>query len=698
MLNRKMNFRKIILIATLLLFVGKAFSQEGDSLNVKIYKPSQLKRFGKTAMVQGDYYAASAYYEEYLKYKPNNYKIAYTLAEAYRKSRDYEMAQKWYNTSLELTGGKDEMSMYYHALMVKMNGDCKKAKEEFGKFKKLASGKTEFEFYLKEIKNEILGCDSSERLSKNLAKVTVHRLDTSINKVNTENSPILLDNKTMMYSSLRTNKKLFKYAHPDSVNTNVRKLYKATRVGNDWSFAGELDGPFNQPEKHTAGGAYSVDKKRFYFSQCETNKKGKVICALFVSTKNSDGTWADPIKLKKEINNPKYTSTMPTVGTESSKGNEVVYFVSDRPDGKGGLDIWYTVYDFKKKSYSTPRNCGTSINTTSDETSPFFDQVSHSLYFSSAGLPGMGGLDVFRTRGELKKFGPADNIGSPINSSYDDLFYSEGEDHQEGFFVSNRKGAVVLGKNPTCCDDIYEFKRLEYIKIDLSGEVFAILDSTEKRTPISNAFVSIYMIDTRVPEPILIKRIPASDAGKYYSVLEPGFDYKITADAQGYMSGSGDLKSKDVNYNHSFIKDIQLIPLPKLNEVVRVKNIYYEFDKSDLTAKSKIVLDTTLYVILTSNPTLKIELGSHTDAKGSDDYNMKLSQARAESAVKYLISKGIAPERMVAKGYGESKPIAPNTHADGTDSPEGREKNRRTEFRVIGYIENTTILNEADEY
>ena len=279
------------------------------------------------------------------------------------------------------------------------------------------------------------------------------------------------------------------------MNTNFRKFYRAEKHNNEWKFAGELDGPFNSNESNSTNGTYSVDGKRFYFTRCDLNWKNEMICAIYVSAKEDNDQWSEPKKLDKKINNPKYTSTQPAAAIEPKKGNEVIYFITNNPEGgRGGTDVWYFVYDLKKKTYSTPKNVGNKINTAADETTPYFDNETQSLYFSSAGWPGLGGLDVFKARGEMKKFSMPENIGAPVNSSYDDLYYTEGKNKEEGLFVSNRKGGNTIGDNPTCCDDIYSFKRTEYIKLKVRGVVYSSKDGAAN-VPVAHANLSLYLID-----------------------------------------------------------------------------------------------------------------------------------------------------------------------------------------------------------
>lgn len=649
-----------------------------DTINVKQYTPRECKSFGKNAMQQGDFYAASKYFEQYLKLRPNNYKVAYKLAESYRLNRDYMNAQKWYQEAFDKSKAKKTIALYYYALMLKMNGSCDKAKEQFNRFKKESSGDKSMLEFRKQMKNEIAGCDSAVKMENMLAKIAVTHLDTSINKIHVEHAPVLLDDNSLMYASLRTDKKVYTtISAEDTVVGGVRKFYTAKKEGDKWTYSGEYtEGPFNEEKINTTNGAFSPDGKRFYFTRCKPNWKNKMICAIYVSEKQDGGSWSEPVMLDKKVNNPKYTSTQPTVAIESVKHNEVIYFVSDRPKGRGGLDIWFTIYDAKKKSYTVPKNAGSKVNTSQDEVTPYFDMDHRTLFFSSNGWPGVGGLDVFKAVGELRKFTQPENIGLPINSSNDDLYYTEAKNKEDGFFVSNRKGGVALKNNPTCCDDIYSFKRLEYVKVNINGIVTAETEGDKPGT--TDARVSLYLIDPHEKEPIFIRTVESSKDGKYDLNLEAGNDYKIVYEKDGYTNASYSYTTKEITTSQTLNHDAVLKKVP--TKPFRLTNVHYETNKHDLLEPAKRDIDTTLLAFMIDNPEYIVEVSSHTDNVASDSYNIALSQRRADGVIRYLISKGIPAERLIAKGYGETKPVAPNT----TD--EGRAENRRTEFVIVGKL------------
>jgi len=661
---------KYFFLFCLLLEAGRSFAQ--DTIDIKSLKASQLKRFGKAATQQGDHSAAAQYYLQCAKLKPGSAKVSFALAESYRNTRDYAAAQEWYEKTTKLDPD-NSLAYYYWGLMLKMNGHCDKAKEQFMKFKKKAGSGKNATILKKQTKFDIAGCDSVAPMTKLVSNTHITHLDSSINKIHVDHSPVMLDTNTMLYSSVRTNKKVFTVtSQSDTVVGVYKKFYTAKKQNGKWTFNGEFDPAFNKEGVNNTNGTFSADGKRFYFTRCKANWKNKMICAIYVSHKEDNGAWSEPIALHEKINNPKYTSTQPAVSIESVKHNEVVYFVSDRPGGRGGLDVWFFVYDFKKKTYSEPKNAGSKINTSGDEITPYYDQDNRTLYFSSTGWAGLGGLDVFRSSGEMKRFLQPENIGAPINSANDDLYFVEGKNKEDGFFVSNRKGGAAVKNNPTCCDDIYSFKRLQYVKINLSGKV-----TDENGNPVANTKVSLFARGTE-GEPVFIKSVDTDEKGNYNMGVQAGKDLKLVFEKEKYLNHTYDLSTKDILQSQDLVHDARVKEIT--DKAYVLTDVHYATDKHDLLAPSQRAIDTTLLVFLVDNPDVIIEISSHTDNQASDSYNIKLSQRRADGVVKYLISKGIAPERLKPVGYGENKPRADN------NTTEGRAENRRTEFKILGKL------------
>ncbi len=596
--------------------------------------------------------------------------------------RDYKKSQNMFLNAYTTDSKKVPEALYYHAQMQKSNGLYDSARINFQKFKK--TYKSNNKALKKQASKELQMCDSLQTILDIKNKVIVMHLDTGINKVNVEASPFALDENTLVFSSFRTETKEF--IEMDQI-PKTRKLYTATRKTTNWKFSGEFDGPFNSDEMHVSGACLNADKKRMYFTRCKENFKGEMICAIYVSELNGT-SWSEPIKLPKHINNPKFTSTMPTVASDPAKGNEVLFFVSNRK-GKGKLDIWYTVYNQRKGVYKNPRNAGVKINTAQNEITPFFDNDTRTLYYSSDGKGGLGGYDIQKSKGNGSRWEQPQNLGKPYNSGADDIYYSLNPNHKEGYFVSNRKGGNAL-KNSTCCDDIYTFKKTDYIIITLEGMVHEMKDAFEF---IDNALIEIYVKDKENGTKYLVKTIKSDKNGKFKTNLEAGNEYYILTKKENFLGSSKEVSTQGIQNSKILREDLQLVKKPL--SAIRIPNINYQIDKWELTSSSKLSLDTTVYKLLIENPEIIVEIQSHTDNKGSNSYNIKLSQRRAESVVKYLESRGIEPKRLKAKGYGEEEPIAPNEKKDGSDDPSGRAKNRRTDFKIIGVLD-TELIKDSE--
>lgn len=675
---------KHIFLLLALVFSFSAFSQ-ADSVVIKRSKPKQLKRMGKNAMQQNDPSAAISFYEAYLKTNKDDAGVMYQLGQAYYDIGDYESAERYFLKAYSNMHDKNSEALYYYAQMQKSNGKYDSAKINFQRFKKEYKGKEKQ--LKKQAGKEIVFCDSVQRLVGTEKKIVVTHLDTTINKINTEAAPVNIDENTLVFTSLRTDKVEF-INEDDTTGPVKRKLYYAKRSGETWKYSGEYGDNLNMPNFNVGNACFSPDRKRIYFTRCRQNIKGDMICAIYVSEKNGN-EWTEPERLPKAVNNPKYTSTMPSVALDPVKGNDIVYFVSNNKEGRGGLDIWYTVYDKKNKTYKAPKNAGNKVNTSQDEMSPYFDNETRSLYFSSEGWGGLGGFDVFKATGDGKKWLSNENLGQPINSGADDIYYTISPNREEGFFVSNRKGGSAL-KNKACCDDIYTYKHSQYIKIRLDGYVF----ETERPTvAIPEATVEIYIRDKKTKEKALVKTILTDKTGNYKTSLEAGQEYFLIIKKKDFLGTSTEVSTIGITNSQVIKRKSYLAKEPK--EPIHIPNIQYEFDKAVILEGSKIAIDTTVLALMIANPELIVEIQSHTDSKGNDNYNIKLSQKRAESVVQYLTQKGINPKRLVAKGYGESKPIAPNDKPDGSDNPEGRAKNRRTDFKIIGKLD-VEIINDAE--
>ncbi|MBN2761858.1 MAG: OmpA family protein [Bacteroidales bacterium] len=692
---RDFKFISCILILALLP-INRGMAQ---ITNVEDLSARQLLKFGKNASRKGDVYTAIFFYEKYYALRKTNFKINYTLAELHRTARNYEKAKDLYEQVSKKAGKKYPLAQFYYAQMLKSTGDYDNAIDAFNKFRRSIRGEKESKEYSRIIRSEIEGCDSAKGIIMNPVNVSIESLNSTINGPHIELSPVPLNDTMFLYASLRIDSLV--YFTDENVDTGmpVRQYYMAVKKGLDWQGGALLPEPINLTGVETCNGVLSRDGKRFYFTRCAKNWQGKVICGIYMSI-IKDGIWQKPIPLPSSVNDPNYTATQPALGRTAKSDREIIYFVSDRPEGRGGMDLWYTVWDDKRNRYSKIRNLGTRVNTAGDEMTPFYDLPTRTLYFSSTGHPGIGGLDIFSVFGERRKWTRLKNIGFPLNTSYDDLYFTVSRSGEDGFLASNRPGGNSIN-NETCCDDLYYYRWNEFIRITVKATIypfekdrfgrkkdfsnFDFMNPGENIKPLDNAIIALYLLDKETNEYVFMERYTTRDDGIFYFNLQPDQDYQFKM--EGFQYFDSEMYMSTVGF--TFSDTIEMPPIwvnVMTDKPIVLENIYYEFNSAELNERSRNVLDTTLLVLLREAPEFIIEIGAHTDSIGETDYNRELSQQRADNVVSYLISKGISSEKLIAKGYGEEHPLAPNTLPDGSDNPAGREMNRRTEFRIVGTI------------
>jgi outer membrane protein OmpA-like peptidoglycan-associated protein len=480
------------------------------------------------------------------------------------------------------------------------------------------------------------------------------------------------------------------------------------------------------------------------------------------SAKYSSGKW-DDVKAFDFNNAENYSIGHPAV----SPDGKTLYFVSDMPGGFGKTDIYFCTKE-TDGSWSKPRNAGSQINTEGRECFPSVDQDGK-LYFSSDGLPGMGGLDMFSAEGSENGWTDPVNLKYPLNSSKDDFSIYFTATGSAGYFSSDRDGgqglddiysftpeartlilagttnekigdktstlggvSVLLG-NTTSGDNklltsdpqgkfystldcgaeyhvngelegyISEMKNLSplcrsrhdtvYVDLDLSRKIVYLVGVTREKLP-DGTLAALSGVNIVVENAAMNSNIPAMTSDKkggFGAKLECSSDYEVTASIDGYFTQSKELKSLCRSQFDTVYVEFDMEKIV-INKPIVIKNIYYDFDKWNIRPDAALELD-KLVSTLTLNPQINIELGSHTDCRGTFGYNDVLSQKRAESAVAYIISKGIAASRITAKGYGEKVPV--NKCVDGVSCTEDEfQLNRRTEFKVTSIIQNATSIDK----
>ena len=471
--------------------------------------------------------------------------------------------------------------------------------------------------------NGIQGCELAPGWKKNPTRYEVRRMD-KFNSRRGEFSPMLAGDKydQLYFASSRSNDKDAKVSAITGQNNNNLFLVKQDEKG-AWLAPVELEDEVNT-EYDEGTPSFSPDGNTMYYTYCAQDPEGPRTAEIYISTRSSakwgKGTRATIVK-----------DSVTALGHPSiSPDGKYLYFVSDAVGGFGGKDIFRA--RVAGNDFGPMENLGEEINTPGDEMFPYV-RDSVTLYFASNGHPGMGGLDLFKATQDSTGKWKVENLGAPINSMADDFGITFAGKEERGFFCSNRNDARGY-------DHIYSFER-PTITIFIEG----IVNDVDEY-PIEDATVRIVGKDG------LNVKVPVKKDGTYRVELERDIRYVMMASARGYLNQNYELHTGPEEKNETYIVDFFLSPISK---PVVIDNIFYDFDKATLRPESKKALD-EMIKMLNDNPNVTIELGAHTDRKGTDQYNERLAQRRAQSVVDYLIAGGIEAARLEAKGYGESVP------------------------------------------
>lgn len=678
-----LNLTLIFLLSFPLIKAENSSNSDSIKALIKEYKTKADRNYRN-----GEVYEAIANYQAYLNLNKSDVKTMMRLADLYYHTRDYVNAGIYYDSVLTLKSGKYPEALYKLGVVQMNRAQYDLAISSFTDFRKAYRGNKDPEQLRRKAQTHINSAQWAKAHADSVANILIVPLNTTVNQPHIEFSPFLYDEQTLVYGSLRTD--------DSPVSANFRKLYVASKNQDQWYFQKSFDEAINQGNFHTGNAAFSVDRKRMYFSRCAVNWQNKLVCAIYFSQK-TNGHWQEPVKLPYPVNDDNYTSTQPALGQNLRRGTDILYFVSDRPEGKGSLDIWYAEPDRQTGEFQEVRNLGRTVNSYDDDCCPFYDNTNRTLYFSSKGHNSFGGFDVCKTIGSAKQWTEVQTLPQPINSTYDDTYFSS-TGGAEGFFTSNRPGSRPM-ENGSCCDDIFFFRYNECIRVSVSGQVvnstnYDFYDELNERyhlnlpypednMPLAKVPVMVYKGDSLKNE-ILVSQTTTGPDGKYKLELDMGSDYTMVVKNYGFFDKRMRLTTKAIDCADTI--DMGLTPVNYLPEITVRINVYYEHDKSRLTQKARTTIDTAFLPLFDLFPNAIIEIGSHTDSTGTDEYNFKLSQRRSESVVNYLVEKGISADRLIAKGYGESMPFVPNSNTDGTDNPENRQLNRRTELKVVGEL------------
>jgi outer membrane protein OmpA-like peptidoglycan-associated protein/tetratricopeptide (TPR) repeat protein len=519
---------------------------------------------------------------------------------------------------------------------------------------------------LKDVNRQIEMCYNAKKLIANPVNIKIDNLGEPINSEYPDYSPVLsADEQTIIFTSRRegstcgkkdTDGKYFEDIYTAIHNEYEKKWTNFRKIGTNINSC-----------KHEASISLSFDGKELFIYK-DDNGDGNIYVSTF-----KDDEWSSPGKLSSEINSKSWE----THACLTADGN-TLYFTSNREGGFGGRDI-YSCEKLASGKWSQPVNLGPKINTEYDEESPFILRDGATMYFSSKGHESMGGFDVFTsTLSEDGYWSAPENIGYPINTTDDDVFYVPTQDEMHAYYSSAKEGG--FGDL-----DIYKLSIITPKKLvaHLKGIVFDELSYK----PI---IAKLEVIDMETKD-VIANLTSNEETGDYYVSLPTGKKYRFSVTADKYITYEDSISIPDTISDPDINKAIIMKKLPTVvtketkimfenkeiivGERIVLNNVLFDFDKYDLRPESMAELDKWVK-FLADNPTLKIEISGHTDSRGTAEYNKVLSDNRAKMVMDYFAGKGISKDRMKSKGYGFDQPIATNK----TD--EGRQKNRRTEIKI----------------
>ena len=544
------------------------------------------------------------YYSNALERRPEDPGVSFKYAEVARQFNAYETALDYYKIALKKGDQKALPDIeYWMGMLEKAMGNYEAAKTYLENYQKSGSGLR----YAKEAQEELDACNWALELLENPDPYKIERLNKRINTAYSEFGAFP-SGDTIYYSSYRFENKADKHDPP----RKITKVLYSVKGGKGRT----MRRSFNDPEKHTAHTTFSLDKSRIYYTKCDFVNSTDIRCAIYYREKDRRGRWKKTaIKLPSTINKANYTATHPSIGFDSTLQKEVLFFVSDCPGGVGGLDIWKAVLDPEKKRFAKPEPFK-AVNSAGNDITPFFSTITQTLYFSSDGRQTLGGYDVFKYQGDEQ----ITHMGTPLNSSFNEVYFYTQADEKSGYFSSNRPGSFYLdASNKACCNDIYKFTYIEPIPETLtdSTEIVETPTPTEPEPPET----------TYQPEPLPQTLEDFLPLALYFDNDEPDKRTKRTSTKKSYEETYLRYYSNKGLYLKEFIKPLSEEDQAEAeleldaffeNEVKKGYDFLFRF--------SDILLEK-----LKAGEEVEIFIKGFTSPRANKDYNLALGKRRISS-------------------------------------------------------------------
>jgi outer membrane protein OmpA-like peptidoglycan-associated protein len=680
--NIKFNIMKKNIKRSLYMFILCAFSitninsqtptesfekdfKEAEEIYAKYYVDNKGESMSYS---KGGFSAAAPLFLKLYKSDTTNMNLAFKLGVCYQSSRRkkaeciYYFSKASSSISMDYKGGSYKerkapvLAIKFLADAYHLNYEFDKAIKTYQRFiTVMKQNNMPGKIVMAEALHQIEVCKTAKILVANPINIKIETLGNSLNSPYADYAPVIsADQNTIFFTTTRIETK---GDIKDEGGNFMEDIYMSKKVNSVWSTAKSIGVPINT-DKHEASVGISSDGQTILIYK-DDEGDGNIY-----STSLEGNVWSVPVKLNDNINS-KHWEPSAAISTDGSK----LYFTSDRPGGFGGSDL-YCSNRKPNGEWGKSENMGATINTMYNEDAPFIHPDGVTFAFSSNGHNTMGGFDVFTSicsaQGVWSK--PM-NVGYPINTTDDDIYYVLSPDNKTAYFTSFREGGIGEKDNYTATFIDRKPTPLTLIK----GNV--IMESG-----IAAKNIEILITDNET-ETVLGSYRANSATGEFIFILVPGKNYNITYQSPGHLFYSENIEIPVKSNYYEIYKPVTLDPITVGSKII-LNNIFFDFDKANLRPLSNVELK-NLVSLLKANPNMKVEIAGHTDSKGDDIYNQKLSEERAQAVVNKLIANGISPDQMTAKGYGKSMPYTSNKKMDGTDSPYGRQLNRRVELKII---------------
>jgi outer membrane protein OmpA-like peptidoglycan-associated protein len=585
-MNQKISSKYLFLFFLLISLLS--FSQSNKTIKIQ----------AENAMNEKDWYSAAVLYGKLVARDSSNVTVNYNYAEASRLNFDLDIASYWYNKVIAVDNGKKfPLCFYWKAQILQYKGNYKEAKKWYSKFSKSRKAKSaKYAYYTIKAALQAEACDMAQVLITNPVSYKIIHLDTAVNSKVSEYAAFEKDS-TLYFSSLRTKPK--KYADDEEV-VPMNKVYSTDTKMGKWQKVKTLDTNINATYLHNANICFSDDYKQMIISRCKNKNATEYTCELYES-KLMNNKWQPMTKLGEPINLKGYSTSQPNYGKIND--STFLFFASTRPGGEGGYDIWYA-YKKTDGSFDKPINAGKKVNTPDDDITPWYINDQKQLYFSSTYHKGLGGFDIFRSELKNRSFNDAVNAGYPINSSYNDIYYSVNKEGTYAYLSSNRIGSYFEHKL-NCCNDIYRYQ----------------LEPKEKPQPPIDT-VKLLTGQMKVLVPLTL----------YFHNDEPDAKTKAITTKKNYQKTYDDYIVLKPEYLREYSSNLEKEKVEDAKE--KVEDFFA--DSVDVGMNDLTKFAGLLEQVLAKNEKVKITMKGYCSPLASTDYNVNLAKRRISSLRNYF--------------------------------------------------------------